>query len=227
LGYSIEHACALTEFVPVASRPNQAWILAKLLSYFSPEKTPPWTAENYDAAAKLTSVQYALGARIDEGQTEAPPGLVLPTEYVNHGKAEKAVFMSRLAQSKVLIGIGNPIASPTPWDALCLGVPFINPLDNWNRDHPEDSTKWHGQHSFLSMLGKPYIYNVRRGDHESFVHAIQEALANPIGPCVPERMRISVVERRLDEIVNHDWEAERKQAEWCHEPCGCATPCNI
>ncbi|KAJ7742880.1 hypothetical protein B0H16DRAFT_1728039 [Mycena metata] len=65
-----------------------------------------------------------------------------------------------------------------------LWVPFINPLDRWDDDNPEDSTKWHGQHAFLSMLGKPYVYNVRQGDRAGFVQAIQEALANPIDRCV-------------------------------------------
>ncbi|KAJ7108847.1 hypothetical protein C8R43DRAFT_1162167 [Mycena crocata] len=227
LGYSIEHACALTDFVPHESRPNQAWILAKLLSYFSSEKTPPWTTDDYNTAAAETGVRYALGAGLPDGQKEPPPGLQIPAEYVNHGRMEKSVFMRRLAQSKVLIGIGNPIVSPTPWDALCLGVPWINPLDRWNENNPEDESYWHGQHAFLSMLGKPYVYNVRQGDRAQFVEAIREALANPIGAYVPERMRMSAVERRLEEIVNHDWKAEEiMQRSWCQEPCGCTTPCD-
>ncbi|KAJ7464576.1 hypothetical protein FB451DRAFT_1042352 [Mycena latifolia] len=226
LGYSVEHACALTDFVPAEARPNQAWILAKQLSYLSPDKLPPWTTEDYDVAANLTGVHYALGAGLADGETHPPPGLQTPEAYENHGKMEKGAFMRRLAQSRVLIGVGNPIVSPTPWDALCLGVPFVNPLDRWDENNPEDASHWHGQHAFLSMLGKPYVYNVRRGDHAGFVQAIWEAISNPIGPYVPERMRISSVEQRLDKIVNYDWEAEeRKQAEWCHEPCGCTTPC--
>ncbi|KAJ7763578.1 hypothetical protein DFH07DRAFT_395731 [Mycena maculata] len=227
LGYSIEHACALTDFVPSASRPHQAWILAKLLAYLAPEKTP-WTNEDYDAAAAGTDIEYALGAGLGDGETEPPPELELPGEYVNHGRMEKGVFMRRLARSRVLIGVGNPVVSPTPWDALCLGVPFVNPLDRWDEDDPEDSAKWHGQHAFVSMVGKPYVYNVRRGDHAGFVQAMQEAVTGPIGRYVPDRMRLSAVERRLDEIVDYDWETEeRKQAEWCREPCGCHQPCDI
>ncbi|KAJ6529997.1 hypothetical protein DFH09DRAFT_1044959 [Mycena vulgaris] len=219
LGYSIEHACALTKFVPGESRPNQAWILAKLLSYLAPEKTP-WASEAYDEASNLTDVRYALGAGLGDGQKEPSPGLQLPAKYTNHGRMPKDVFMGRLAQSRLLIGVGNPIVSPTPWDALCLGVPFVNPLDQWDENNPEDTTKWHGQHAFLSMLGKPYVYNVRQGDHAGFVAAIREAISHPIGPYIPERMSISSVMKRLDEIVNHDWEEEaRKQAEWCPEPC--------
>ncbi|KAJ6529992.1 hypothetical protein DFH09DRAFT_934378 [Mycena vulgaris] len=224
LGYSIEHACAATPFVPAAARPNQAWILAKLLAYLAPGQAP-WTAGDYDAAARLTGVQWALGAGPGEDGKAPPPGVQLPATYVNHGRSTKDVFMRRIAQSRVLVGVGRPILSPTPWDALCLGVPFIHPLDGWDADNPDDSTRWHGQHQFVGMLGKPYVYSVRRGDHAGFVHAMQEALSHPIGRYVPDRMRISAVEERLEAIVDHDWaEEERRQAEWCHEPCGCAKP---
>ncbi|KAJ7181017.1 hypothetical protein C8R46DRAFT_1211303 [Mycena filopes] len=233
LGYSIEHACALTPFIPASERPpGQAWILAKRLDYLAPEKEPAWSTADYDAATEASRVRYALGAGLAEWETGAGAKeegeLQLPSEYVNHGRLEKGHFVQQLAQSRVLIGIGNPIVSPTPWDALCLGVPFINPLDRWDEADPEDSTKWHGQHAFISMLGKPYVYSVRRGDRAGFVQAIQEALSNPIARYIPERMKMAEVERRLEEIVDHDWaEEERTQAQWCHEPCGCATPCNL
>ncbi|KAJ6534581.1 hypothetical protein DFH09DRAFT_1284101 [Mycena vulgaris] len=220
LGYSIEHACAATPFVPAVARPNQAWILAKLLSYLAPGQTP-WTAGDYDAAARLTGVQWVLGAGAGEDGKEPPPGVQLPATYVNHGRSTKDVFMRRIAQSRVLVGVGKPILSPTPWDALCLGVSFIHPLDVWDAENPDDSTRWHGQHQFVGMLGKPYVYSVRRGDHTGFVRAMQEALSHPIASYVPDRMRISAVEERLEAIVDHDWaEEERRQAEWCHAPCG-------
>jgi len=39
-------------------------------------------------------------------------------------------------------GIGKPIVSPTPYDALCMGVPFINPVMKWSSDAPEDRSSW-------------------------------------------------------------------------------------
>lgn len=33
-----------------------------------------------------------------------------------------------LADSKVMVGVGNPWMSPSPYHALCLGVPFVNPV---------------------------------------------------------------------------------------------------
>ena len=37
-------------------------------------------------------------------------------------------FMMEVAKSKVMLGIGSPRWSPSPYYALCLGVPFINPV---------------------------------------------------------------------------------------------------
>ncbi|KAJ7625587.1 hypothetical protein FB45DRAFT_69321 [Roridomyces roridus] len=228
LGYSVEHACSVTPFVPHSERPNQAWVLAKLLNYFSPDKSP-WVGADFDDASELTGVTYALGAGLDDGHT-MPPADMLPAKYVNHDRMDKSVFMSRIAQSRVLIGVGNPTNSPTPYDALCLGVPFINPYDDWGRigANGDQNTQWDSQHPFMSMLGKPYVYNVRRGDHEGFVQAVEEALANPIPRYIPERMRIESLMARMDELMDTDWEEEmRKQAEWCDKPCGCTLPCNL
>ncbi|KAJ7698993.1 hypothetical protein B0H17DRAFT_926941 [Mycena rosella] len=212
LGYSIEHASA---FVPVALQLNQAWILAKQLAYLSPSKSLPWTTVDYNVTVTFTGIYYALGAGLGDGEAVAPPGLQVPAVY------EKDVFMHRLAQSKVLIGVGNPVVSLTLWDgALCLGVLFLNLLNQWDENDPDDSSKWHGQHMFVPMLGKPYVYNVRQGNHAGFVQAIGEAISHPIGLFVPERMHISAVKQRLEEIVNHNWEIEeRRQVKWCHKPC--------
>ncbi|KAJ6581960.1 hypothetical protein B0H19DRAFT_1252116 [Mycena capillaripes] len=165
-------------------------MLAKLLSYLSPEKTPAWSAKDYDASTYLTGVQYALGAGLADGEAGSPPDLHLP------------------AQDSIR-SLTAGFSSPSPWDTLCLGVPF---MDGWDDGNPEDSTQWHGQHAFVSMLGKLYVYNVRTGP----------SVFKQIERYVPDRMR------RLEEIVDHDWAAEEKrQAEWFDEPCGYAKPCNM
>ncbi|KAJ6534589.1 hypothetical protein DFH09DRAFT_1091919 [Mycena vulgaris] len=243
LGYSIEDDCALTPFVPHEARPVHAWVLAKLLRYLHPWHRPSWSKEDFDATTNRTGVLFALGADLSTDDAEAHRPILeqnLPTSSINYGRMKKAKFMSKIAQSKVLVGVGSPLISPTPYNGLCLGVPFINPLDQWDETHPDDTTKWHGQHAMMAFMKPPYVYNsfstfhrcaeikVRKGDREGFVKAVVDALANPIDSYVPERMRMSSVEKRLAEIVDHDWEAEaRSQAEWCNEPCGCLTPCDM
>ena len=106
--------------------------------------------------------------------------------------------------------------SPTPYDALCLGVPFINPIVEvshlvqvplpiswclilylkWDHDNPGDRSKWYTQHEPLSKLGSPYVYNVFKNDTEGFVRAIEAALENPI-------------ERFVTSVIQFDQKADR------------------
>lgn len=145
LGYSIEQACRSQPFIPHAQRENQAYILAKLLSFFTPERDRAWTPAIFDAATDATGIKYVLGAINDtlKGEWPAPQ---LPTNYVDYGLIDQPTFLDKLSKTRVLIGMGNPMTcdpyhsnrrqifdllafrSPTPYDALCLGVPFINPI---------------------------------------------------------------------------------------------------
>jgi len=46
---------------------------------------------------------------------------------VNLRRLNQTEFMRELSDSKVLIGVGNPWWSSSPY-ALCQGVPFLNPV---------------------------------------------------------------------------------------------------
>jgi hypothetical protein len=37
-------------------------------------------------------------------------------------------WLEEVRMSKVMLGVGNPWWSPSPYHALCAGVPFINPV---------------------------------------------------------------------------------------------------
>ncbi|EIM85956.1 uncharacterized protein STEHIDRAFT_168983 [Stereum hirsutum FP-91666 SS1] len=158
IGYSIESTCTTIPFVPHSERPNQAWVLAKLLTYMSPNldrpawhPTPAWTGAIMDRAAGETGVRYLFGARDDTGVDDTGveeggdadrerekereeererkrPDMPSRENYENVGQRPREEFVRELARSRVLIGVGNPLISPTPYEALCLGVPFINPL---------------------------------------------------------------------------------------------------
>jgi hypothetical protein len=147
LGYSIEQACRSQPFVPHAERENEAYILAKLLSFFTPERDRAWSPAMFDTATNATGIKYVIGAINDTLQGEWPAA-ELPSNCVDYGLIGQAAFLEKLSKTRVLIGMGNPstyvsviakesyvltflaFRSPTPYDALCLGVPFINPINN-------------------------------------------------------------------------------------------------
>lgn len=108
LGYSIEDACNQHTFVPHAQRGNDAYILAKLLSFFTPERDRAWASSVLDAATTATGVRYVFGAINDTGDGEwSVPAL--PRVHVDYGEMGQHVFMERLAKTRVLIGMGNPM----------------------------------------------------------------------------------------------------------------------
>ncbi|KAJ6543873.1 hypothetical protein B0H19DRAFT_1168745 [Mycena capillaripes] len=235
LGYSIEESCRKQKFFPPDTRPSppRAWVLAKLLSYFVPEKNQfrAWSKEDLDSVAEQTGFEFMMAAAHSPDSSDEDIDLtaVLPdqTHYVNHGRIQQPLFMEKLAQSRVVIGMGLPLISPTPWNALCMGVPFINPVNQWDAENPDDSSKWRSQHPLAALLPKPYVYNVRKGDRQGLIKAVKDALANPIESYVPETMRMESIQQRMADVVDTDWKAEeQKLAEWCKEPCGCQQPCD-
>jgi len=207
LGYSIEDACRMQPFIPHSQRENQAYILAKLLSFLTPERDRAWAPAIFDAATHETGIKYIIAAINDTLQGEWPAA-ELPSNHEDLGLIGQATFLDKLSRTRVLIGIGNPAISPTPYDALCLGVPFINPILNWDRQNSSDKSQWTTQHPVLEQLEPPYVYNVFRDDLDGFVQAIKNAISHPIESYILEPMRMSSVEKRFAAILEHDWQSE-------------------
>lgn len=118
LGYSIEATCDQHRFVPHAERSaNEAYILAKLISFFLPERSRAWSPELLNAATRATGIAYISGSINDTETREGPapqaPELMwnapeLPEKYRNEGLRPQFKFLERLAGMRVLIGMGNP-----------------------------------------------------------------------------------------------------------------------
>lgn len=49
-----------------------------------------------------------------------------------------------------------------PYEALCLGVPFINPIKEWDPTQPENRDRWLSQHNGLHELSPPHVYHIVR-----------------------------------------------------------------
>ncbi|KAJ7683009.1 hypothetical protein B0H17DRAFT_942269 [Mycena rosella] len=196
LGYSIEPGCSTRPFIPHAERKRQAYVLAKEMHYFSPE-IRAWDPEFYDG---VTDIEFVAGVR-------GEPTADFPTRLKNIGYMSPDAFYDQLSRSLVLVGVGFPLTSPTPYDALCYGVPFINP---WDAADPENRNKWSVQHGMMKHLDPPYVYHVFKGNREGFVNAVKDAVSHPIQRChyVLERMKMHAIEQRLGKILAMDWEKE-------------------
>ncbi|KAI0037152.1 hypothetical protein K488DRAFT_75486 [Vararia minispora EC-137] len=208
LGYSIEPSCDSRAFVPHLERYDRAYIMTKRLQYLF-ESDNAWPPDFYEAAAKELEIDFVLGAANEKvfgkDGREIRPRNILPKGVKNLGKLELPEFLDELSKSQVLVGVGLPFTSPTPYEALCLGVPFINPIKSWDRHDPENRYKWEVQHGILKFWNPPYVYNVFKGDKQGFIDAIRSALENPIDSFVIDHMRMHALETRVQEILTKNY----------------------
>ncbi|KAJ7754375.1 hypothetical protein DFH07DRAFT_502101 [Mycena maculata] len=202
LGYSVEPQCSRQPFVPHSHRKEQAYVLAKEARYFAPDVDRAHDPDSFEAAAAAIDIRFLAGVR------ERVLPEYFPRNITNVGFMSAPQFYATLAESRVLVGVGVPFTSPTPWEALCLGVPFINPIHHWSADAPLDKTHWVSQHAALKHLDPPYVYNVFKGDKAGFVRAVVDAIAHPIQSFVAEDMRMRAVEVRLAAVFETDWRSE-------------------
>ena len=107
VGYSVEELCRSRPFVPHSEREDKAYVLAKLLSFFTPERDASWSPAIFDAATAATGVTYMFGSKND---SEEHPDWIprLPSQHENFGVMKQPMFLDKLSRSKVLIGMGNP-----------------------------------------------------------------------------------------------------------------------
>lgn len=198
LGYSIEKWCKQYPRFHPTNRLNQVYVLAKEIRYFGKELNAFYGDGTFADMKNTTGLTFLTGAG-NEDDVLPDPGLT------NIGRTPVAEFQRHLAESKALIGLGQPWVSPTPYDALCLGVPFIVPLDHWDEDDPTNRNDWSSQHDGLLFTTAPYVYHVRAGDIQGLSEAVQHAVDNPIDVFIVPPMTIEANRRRHQAFVNLDW----------------------
>mmetsp|Transcript_15039 Transcript_15039/g.54233 ORF Transcript_15039/g.54233 Transcript_15039/m.54233 type:complete len:308 (+) Transcript_15039:1194-2117(+) len=95
---------------------------------------------------------------------------------INHGKISPRAFVMLLRKSAFVIGLGHPVDSPTPLEALANGAAWLNPvsLGETERRYVKKS---HAQHQGLKLLGMPYVYNVVLTNISSVIQAAEMAVA--------------------------------------------------
>ncbi|KZV86961.1 hypothetical protein EXIGLDRAFT_840337 [Exidia glandulosa HHB12029] len=224
IGYSVERTCTSLPVVPTEQRDPVAFVYGKHKGYWQ-EKNFAWSGVNW--ARPPPGLEDELGLKLppgfkflacaDKTYTDDPE-LPLPegiTNLCSTRPLPQAAFTEQLSKVRLLVGVGRPWVSPTPYDALCQGIPFLNPIHTRDRAHPENRTKWTAQHDGLKAEDAPLIYNVYRDADEkvrerAFWTAVIRGVNTPIERHILERMTMSAVRERVEAWLQHDW---RKDAE--------------
>ncbi|WVQ84839.1 hypothetical protein IAT38_006996 [Cryptococcus sp. DSM 104549] len=210
LSYSIEPTCRRLPYLPPALRssPPQAYLLAKQMNYLDDTPKFSWTLPALVGLQDELGIQVVAGMKNDDEETAKR---VEEIGLRNLGPLGKLEFYAQLAKSFVFIGVGRPRISPSPWDALCMGVPFINPILTWDEADPTNRSSWHAQQWHMTDLSPPYVYSVPAHNLTALTEAVREALDNPIESYIPDYMKFDFVCERMAEVVEGPWRAKGQE----------------
>ncbi|GMK58308.1 hypothetical protein CspeluHIS016_0503400 [Cutaneotrichosporon spelunceum] len=134
----------------------------------------------------------------------------LPPELTQLGPQEPDAYVRLVGGARALLGISLPVISPTPYEALCRGVPVVLPYAEEAVPNP-DGWSMYGmafQHGPLQALGEPHVYSYAARDADDLLAKLQRALRTPIGPFIPDDMTTAAVHARVRQVLLHDWEGE-------------------
>lgn len=215
--------------IPWDERPNQVWIMGKYAHYFHNGDQRVYDMDFWQRAHDELSKEFPgfqfVGAiedkRSDEDKEKWGP---IPSVVHNFGTLNRTEFTKAFGNSRLMMGMGAPTLSPSPYQALAMvrksvqnnahsqAVPFANPHKLRDDGKNSDDHTWSFvQHESLERVPEPYVYQVQAFNYTSFVNTIRTALRTPIGQCRFERMKDEVVQRRLAAFVTHDWYSEAKK----------------
>jgi hypothetical protein len=127
---------AHTSFIPFNERPYRAYVLGKHQTFFYKGRAwVTWEQDYYLRARNHLRKKYPdfefVGSFFDERseQEQKDQGAMpVPAGIRNMPHLNATQFDYELCQSRLLVGIGWPTASPSPYRALARGVPFLSPV---------------------------------------------------------------------------------------------------
>ncbi|KAL7422360.1 hypothetical protein Q5752_003006 [Cryptotrichosporon argae] len=160
--------------------------------------------EKYMTALDVPSLA-ALAADLDVDVVLAMRGALgtaAATGVRNVGVLGRPAFYAALRDSDVLLGAGEPVDSPTPLEALALGVPFVHPL----LGRPQNRA----QHAWLAAQRALHVYTYVAGDYASLRAAVNEGLSDEFKSYVPDEHTVAYVDERMSVFMAIDWKLDAR-----------------
>lgn len=115
-----------------------------------------------------------------------------------HGHQDKNGWMHLLAESKFLLGLGDPLLGPSAIDAISMGCVYINPVhDKPVRGH------FKTQHDYaISKIGAPYVCNANLNEIKSVIKCVEFALNANLPPFIPPDFEHNAYITRVKELFS-------------------------
>ncbi len=180
LPFSIENDCLAAPDVKQEDKENRMFILGKRINFIYSNRAPDPRSWN----SLLDEVGGGIEAFMAVGDQDLAenPDTPWPQGIHNLGRMDPMEFQVAVGKSKLMLGIGWPLISPSPYDSICQGTPVIIPTfrdveegDPWDRFRSAYS-----QHGPVLDLGPPYAYPYRAGDRDDLIAKLKMAVSTPI-----------------------------------------------
>lgn len=116
---------------------------------------------------------------------------------VTHGHLSKQEWSMLLAESRFLIGLGDPLSGPSAMDAVAAGTAFINPV----YDAPKERY-FMSQHPYLQHhVGPPYVCDVHIDNVVEVLACVNKILDGPdLQPLIPRDFTPDEYAKRVESI---------------------------
>ncbi|KAJ6470624.1 hypothetical protein C8R47DRAFT_1222519 [Mycena vitilis] len=215
VGFSVERSCREIPYVPPTERLDRSFILATLETFFYGPRHNNWPPRYFEDSSAETGAQLVASLDPVHARLVQYPeveGQHVPSNLVELGWLPPRRVLEEISKSRLLVGLWDPREQSIVYEALCLGVPFLNPIRSWDENNPNDTSKWTTQNMGLNDWSPPYAYNVFWHDYEGFKKAIADAMTHPIERYIPERMTDAALEKRISAILERDWKTEAQAA---------------
>ncbi|TXT10841.1 hypothetical protein VHUM_02346 [Vanrija humicola] len=164
LGYPLHPSPEETKITPWHERKNRVWVMTKEAHLFHNGHQQVYNLSFFTDAHNELSKEFEgfefVGGWMDHRTDEQKAANPIPKEVKNFGRLNSTEFDREYASSRMMLGVGSPPLSPSPYRAMSRAVPFGHPHrlrdDLKPEDDPQDDRNWgYRQHEGMQRVPEP------------------------------------------------------------------------
>lgn len=122
-------------------------------------------------------------------------------QWLGHQSMQQ--WSTLLAQSKFLLGLGNPLIGPSAIDAIAHGCMYINPIySSPVRD------VFHSQHPYAQdKIGEPYVCSYHIDNQMELSKCVEKAMTIDLKSFIPKDFTKEAYFQRVEDIFLNSYKA--------------------
>jgi hypothetical protein len=117
-------------------------------------------------------------------------------KWLGHQSGQE--WLTLLASSKFLLGMGHPLLGPSAVDAASLGCMFINA----KYKSPQLEAKYTSQHPWIAEVAPQYVCTYEEDNILQLLTCVEKALKTELKPFIPTELQKKNYLQRVKNIFN-------------------------